>query len=59
MKLASISVDLDEVPCYAAIHAIDVPADSEHAIYDHALPRLSALLACEERMLRAIRPRRL
>ena len=47
MKLAAISVDLDEIPCYAGIHAIDVPAGSEHAIYDRALPRLAALFARE------------
>lgn len=47
MKLASISVDLDEIPCYAAIHGLDVPAGCEHAIYDRALPRLAALFARE------------
>ncbi|UJR81995.1 polysaccharide deacetylase family protein [Sandaracinus amylolyticus] len=47
MKLAAISVDLDEIPCYAAIHGLDVPSGSEHAIYDRALPRLAALFARE------------
>jgi peptidoglycan-N-acetylglucosamine deacetylase len=47
MRLAALSVDLDEVPCYAAIHGIDVPAGSEHAIYDRAVPRLEALFAAE------------
>jgi hypothetical protein len=47
MKLAAISVDLDEVPCYAAIHGLPVPARSEHAIYQRALPRLRQLFARE------------
>jgi peptidoglycan-N-acetylglucosamine deacetylase len=46
-RLASISVDLDEIPCYAAIHGLDVPAGAEHAIYERALPRLAALFARE------------
>src|SRR5687768_10210434 len=47
-KLASISVDLDEIPCYAAIHGLDVPAGSERAIYERAVPRLRALFAKHE-----------
>ncbi len=40
-RLAAISVDLDEVPCYAAIHGITPPESAlNHAIYRHALPRL-------------------
>lgn len=40
-RLAAISVDLDEVPCYAAIHGITPPESaSNYAIYRHALPRL-------------------
>lgn len=45
MRLAAVSVDLDEIPCYAAIHGLDVPAGSEHAIYARALPRLASLFA--------------
>lgn len=43
VRLAAVSVDLDEIPCYAAIHGLDVPAGSASAIYDRALPRLDAL----------------
>lgn len=43
MRLCAVSVDLDEIPCYAAIHGLDVPTGSEHAIYERALPRLDAL----------------
>lgn len=45
MKLAAVSVDLDEIPCYAAIHGLEVAQGSEHAIYERAVPRLSALFA--------------
>lgn len=47
MRLASISVDLDEIPCYAAIHDLEIPTGSEHAIYDRALPRLARLFERE------------
>ncbi|MGF1469370.1 MAG: polysaccharide deacetylase family protein [Sandaracinaceae bacterium] len=41
MRLASVSVDLDEVPCYAAIHGLEAPSDeAARAIYRRALPRL-------------------
>ncbi|MDQ3033711.1 MAG: polysaccharide deacetylase family protein [Myxococcota bacterium] len=46
-RLASISVDLDEIPCYAGIHGLEVPPGCERAIYDRALPRLRALFASE------------
>jgi hypothetical protein len=46
MRLAAISVDLDEVPCYAAIHGLPAPPDAvAHAVYDAALPRFEALFA--------------
>jgi peptidoglycan-N-acetylglucosamine deacetylase len=39
-RLASVSVDLDEIPCYTAIHGLSSPAGpARHAIYDRALPR--------------------
>jgi len=45
-RLAAISVDLDEIDCYAAIHGLRPPADgSAHAVYDRALPRLAELFA--------------
>lgn len=48
MKLAAVSVDLDEVGCYAAIHGLEPPTeDAAHAIYRRALPRLRALFADE------------
>jgi peptidoglycan/xylan/chitin deacetylase (PgdA/CDA1 family) len=46
-KLAAVSVDLDEVDCYAAIHGLELdgglPATSLRAVYQRALPRLVAL----------------
>ncbi len=45
MRLAALSVDIDEIPCYAAIHDLIVPKGSEHPIYDRALPRLSRLFS--------------
>ena len=48
MRLATISVDLDEIDCYAAIHGLDPPSgDAAHAIYRRALPRHEALFADE------------
>lgn len=50
--LAAVSIDLDEVPCYCAIHGLPIPGDARAtAIYDRALPRLLALL--DERGIRA------
>jgi peptidoglycan/xylan/chitin deacetylase (PgdA/CDA1 family) len=44
MKLCAVSVDLDEVPCYHAIHGLTAPADdSAHAVYTRAVPRLGEL----------------
>lgn len=41
-KLASISVDLDEVPRYAAIHGVEAPAGpSARAVYEKCVPRLA------------------
>ncbi len=46
MKLCAVSVDLDEVPCYHAIHGLPMPADdSAHAVYVRAVPRLAELFA--------------
>jgi hypothetical protein len=43
MKLASISVDLDEIPNYFGIHGLPEPDGPErHLVYDVALDRLSA-----------------
>lgn len=48
LRLASISIDLDEVPRYTAIHGLDAPADeAAHAVYDRCLPRLAAWLERE------------
>jgi hypothetical protein len=48
MRLAAVSVDLDEIPCYAAIHGLTPPDDGAgHAIYERALPRLARLFADE------------
>lgn len=47
-KLAAISVDLDEVPCYTAIHGIETPSlSAAFAVYDKAVPRFEALFAEE------------
>jgi peptidoglycan/xylan/chitin deacetylase (PgdA/CDA1 family) len=40
-RLCAVSVDLDEIPCYAAIHGLPTPSGpSAQAVYRHALPRL-------------------
>lgn len=45
-KLAALSVDLDEIDNYAAIHGLGGALDVAHnAIYDKAVPRLAALFA--------------
>lgn len=44
-RLAALSVDLDEVYEYAAIHGLDVPRASRRAIYEFALPRFEAFFA--------------
>jgi len=44
MKLLALSIDLDEIPCYAAIYGL--PAPDEHAaraIYERGVPRFEAL----------------
>ena len=47
-RLAALSVDLDEIGCYAAIHGLDAPwDDSAHAIYERAIERFAALFADE------------
>lgn len=46
MRLAALSVDLDEIPCYTAIHGLSAPdAQAEHAVYRRAVPRFEALFA--------------
>lgn len=46
MKLAALSVDLDEIPCYHAIYGLPPPVDAtEHAVYRSAVPRYAELLA--------------
>jgi len=43
--LAAVSIDLDEVPCYAAIHGLPAPEPPQaHAVYDRALPRFARWL---------------
>ncbi|MFW5921006.1 MAG: polysaccharide deacetylase family protein [Polyangiales bacterium] len=47
-RLAAISVDQDEIPCYTAIHGLEPPTeDAAHAIYRHAVPRFLELLEDE------------
>ena len=42
MRLASVSIDLDEIHHYYAIHGLSEPARGEHGVYDTALPRAEA-----------------
>jgi hypothetical protein len=44
-RLCAVSVDLDEIPCYTAIHGLDLPLTptAAQAVYRKALPRLAAL----------------
>ncbi|MFO0693034.1 MAG: polysaccharide deacetylase family protein [Polyangiales bacterium] len=47
-RWAALSVDVDEIPCYAAIHGLDAPTDHRaHAIWDRAIPRFRKLFAEE------------
>jgi peptidoglycan/xylan/chitin deacetylase (PgdA/CDA1 family) len=44
MRLAAVSVDLDEIPCYSAIHGVaQLEGEAAHAVYRKAVPRLEAL----------------
>jgi len=47
LKLAAISIDLDEVGCYAQIHGLTPEPSAEFAIYEKAVPRLAQLFAQE------------
>lgn len=48
-RLAAVSVDLDEIPCYTAIHGLEAPSDeARNAIYRRALPRLLRLFEEED-----------
>ena len=45
-RIAAVSIDLDEVACYAEVHGLPAPTDREaHVVYDRCLPRLQAVLA--------------
>ena len=45
MALVSVTVDLDEISCYTAIHGIDgLDGDAARAVYTRALPRIAAFL---------------
>lgn len=44
LRLCAVSVDLDEVGCYRAIHGLpELPFPASHAVYRRALPRLLEL----------------
>ena len=44
LRLCAVSVDLDEVGCYSAIHGLpELPYPASHAVYRRALPRLLEL----------------
>jgi hypothetical protein len=58
MKLCALSVDLDEIPCYHAIHGLPMPADdSAHAVYARAVPRLPRAPRRARRALHLLRHR--
>ncbi len=40
MRLCAVSVDLDEIPNYFAIHGMEAPAHASTAVYDVAINRL-------------------
>lgn len=47
-RWAAISVDVDEIPCYSAIHGLPAPEGARaHAIWDRAIPRFERLFANE------------
>src|SRR4051812_20825782 len=39
VRVCSVSIDLDEIACYAAIHGLNLGAQS-HAVYDSAIERI-------------------
>ncbi len=43
-RSASVSIDLDEIPCYEAIHGISVSDQARQAVYEKGLPRFLDLL---------------
>ncbi|MCZ7683266.1 MAG: hypothetical protein M5U28_32495 [Sandaracinaceae bacterium] len=48
MRLCAVSVDLDEIANYAAIHGLPPPsAAAARAIYERALPRLARVFEDE------------
>jgi hypothetical protein len=50
VSLAAISVDLDEIPHYFALHGLTAPGDSAaaHAVADVALPRIATFAAAQQ-----------
>lgn len=46
-RLAALSVDLDEIPCYGAIHGVEVPEHARQAVYRHAVSRFGEVFADE------------
>lgn len=42
-RIACLSVDVDGIDCYAAIHGIELPSAQKNVIYDVALRRFEAL----------------
>lgn len=41
MRLAAVSIDLDEIHHYHAIHGLPAPERAAHVVYDRAVPRAS------------------
>ena len=48
MRLAALSVDLDEIPNYFQIHGLEAPLKAETAVYDVAVSRLSDFARAEK-----------
>ncbi|QQR91903.1 MAG: polysaccharide deacetylase family protein [Myxococcales bacterium] len=40
-RLAAVSVDLDEIDCYHAIHGLKIDQKPTHPVYDYAIARLA------------------
>ena len=52
MRLAALSIDLDEISCYTAVHGLsEAPDETRWAVYERALPRIEQVL--NQRGLRA------
>ncbi len=44
-RLACLSVDVDSIDCYAAIHGVELPSECKNVIYERAVPRFDEFFA--------------